>query len=217
MAWAWEHLANKVVGVFLAMNEHLRSPVQMNLSRGLVVYMICQATVRFNHFCLRWGHCAAYRIFLPLVTTCVTNSKQSLVFCKNGPLWPLWVSMAFWPPVTAVARMNIDLEWFRYAEVWLGMTSISTKIVSEVGPFVPWVLTGSWARPDPGTRPRSPTPVPRCAMQWLLSLAVASVAAALKTDASIQTSVPWDPLGTHWEWGGAWWNGFKKTVFLKWR
>ena len=53
-----------------------------------------------------------------------------------------------------------------------------------------------------GSTRHGPTPVPdpgapsRCAMQWLLSLAVA---AALKTDASIQTSVPWDPLGTHWD------------------
>jgi len=53
-------------------------------------------------------------------------------------------------------------------------------------------------------------------MQWLLSLGAASVAsvAALKTDASIQTSVPWDPLGTHWEPIG---NGVEHggTVFLK--
>ena len=184
MAWAWEHLANRLGGwcFFWRWMNIYDPPYRWTFLGGwLCTWFV---TVRFNHFCLRWGHCAAYRIFLPLVTTSVTNSKQSLVFCKNGPLWPLWLSMAFWPPVTAVARMN-----------------------------------SSWARPGP-TRPRSPVPgePARCAMQWLLSLGAASVAsvAALKTDASIQTSVPWDPLGTHWEPIG---NGVEHggTVFLKWR
>ena len=74
----------------------------------------------------------------------------------------------------------------------------------------------SWARPGPGPRPRYPGP--RCARPVRNAVAAVPCGGLGGGGAEDRCVDPnlraMDPLGTHWEWGGTWWNGFKKTVFF---